>query len=99
MTAQSNRIEEWIGKHLWNIVTVIAIGSGAYFAAQTKTGMAVDQLRLDVATEREDRTKHDAEQDARLDAGEAFHRCATRHFDMIEHGIKVPPACELGDKE
>jgi hypothetical protein len=38
MTVPGNRIEEWIGKHLWNIVTVIAIGSGAYFAAQTKTG-------------------------------------------------------------
>jgi hypothetical protein len=99
MTVPGNRIEEWIGKHLWNIVTVIAIGSGAYFAAQTKTGMAVDQLRLDVAAVRDDLSKHDTEQDARLDAGEAFHRCATRHLDMLEHGIKAPPACDLGDKE
>jgi len=99
MTAPSNRVEEWIGKHLWNIVTVIAIGSGAYFAAQTKTGMAVDQLRLDVATMKADSDKHEAVQDARLDVGEAFHRCTTRHFDMIEHGIHVPPACDLGEKE
>lgn len=85
----------FLEKHLGTIIsTVLAIagaivtGALSYVIGTTKAGITMEQMghRLDSA-------------ESRLDAGEAFHRCATRHLDMLEHGIKAPPACDLGDKE
>lgn len=85
---KQNGLGDLISNHIGAIISAIVMGILSYVIGTTKTGMTIDQMgnRLDVA-------------EKRLDEYDAYHRCATRHFDAIEHLSKSPPDCNLGDKE
>lgn len=87
-TANRKTLGTLISDHIGAIISAIVMGLLSYVIGTTRTGMTIEQMgrRLDGV-------------EARQVESEAYHRCATRHIDMLEAGIKTPPGCDLGDKE
>ena len=80
-------ISQLIGKNLWALMSAGLALLLSYTIGSTNTANAIQNLK-DRMTSIE----------RRADRGEAYHACATRHFDRLESGSKGPNPCELGER-
>ena len=78
-------IRQFLEANLWAILSAAIMALLAYVIGTTNTAATLRELGQRV-TALEDRSK----------ASEAFHNCATRHFDRIESGASGVPPCDLG---
>lgn len=80
-------VAQFFERHLWTILTMIALGGGGYLVGTERMIERLD--RLEDRVERLEKSDED---------GRAYDECSTRRFDMLRIGTKDIPDCNLGGK-
>lgn len=80
-------VAQFFERHLWTILTMIALGGGGYLVGTERMTARLNDLEREV---------NDLKASARQ--SKDYEECATRRFDALRFGVKQVPDCNLGGK-